>query len=388
MRQRSFSVWRFPGTLKVAIVAFLTAACLTLELVVHGYYGIETVYTHLFYLPIILAGIWFGQRALIPAFILAGAHISVSSFLTGNLDPGAIVRGILFITVALITGTLAPRIVSGACELIASLRDVQSLREKQDVDGLIRLLTHRDAAVQYDTVSALGDIGDDRAVEPLIDVLMKDQYSGVRWRAARALAQIGEPAVEPLIGLLSHPVEDIRWKAAIALGEIGDRRAIPPLIWLLHDHDHFVKGRAAHALGLIGRDAIVPLTEALSHGDDDLRWGAAIALGRIRDPSATIPLARALRDRSENVRSEAAAALAAIGLPAAGRLATFLQEKSTGECREMAAVLMGAECTELRRLLRALSEESDANFLSELVSALRSQGDPLLASLAEDLSHH
>jgi hypothetical protein len=381
-------VWRFPGILKVAIIIALTIGCIALEIVIHGYYGIAFVYTYLFYFPIILAGIWFGQRALIPAFILAGAHISVSSFIAGSPDPGAIVRGILFITVALIIGTLAPRVVSGACRLVASFGNVQSLRENRDVDGLIRLLMHRDAAVQYDAVSALGDIGDDRAVKPLIDVLMKDQYSGVRWRAARALAQIGEPAVEPLIGLLSHPVEDIRWKAAIALGEIGDRRAILPLIRLLLDHDHFVKGRAAHALGLIGRDAVEPLAEVLSQGDDDLRWGAAIALGQIRDPSATIPLAIALKDRNENVRSEAAAALAAIGPPAAGRLASFFLERSLAECRDMASVLMGAECTELRRILRTLSEESDEVFLSDLLSALRSQGDLLLAYLAGDLSRH
>jgi HEAT repeat protein len=44
----------------------------------------------------------------------------------------------------------------------------------------------------------LGEIGDPRAVDPLIEAL-KDEYSRVRSSAARALGEIGDPkAVDPL----------------------------------------------------------------------------------------------------------------------------------------------------------------------------------------------
>ena len=39
---------------------------------------------------------------------------------------------------------------------------------------------------------------------------------GVRWRAALALGDIGEPAVKPLIRALKEHDQDVRWLAALA----------------------------------------------------------------------------------------------------------------------------------------------------------------------------
>ena len=44
---------------------------------------------------------------------------------------------------------------------------------------------------------------------------------GVRWRAALALGDLGEPAVKPLIRALKEHDQDVRWLAALALGKIG-----------------------------------------------------------------------------------------------------------------------------------------------------------------------
>ncbi len=131
--------------------------------------------------------------------------------------------------------------------------------------------------------------------------------------------------MKTLIGALQHHDDDVRWKAAIALGEIGDPRAVGPLIALLCDEDRFVKGRSAHALGLIGEVAVDPLIHALQEGDGNLRWGAAIALGKIRDTRAVKPLIRALADKYENVRAESATSLAGIGKPALAPLLEFLK---------------------------------------------------------------
>jgi len=117
----------------------------------------------------------------------------------------------------------------------------------------------------------------------------------------------------------------VRWKAAIALGEIGDSRAVEPLIALLCDEDRFVKSRAAYSLGMIGKAAVEPLIHALREGDGNLRWGAAIALGKIRDTRAIRPLIWALADKYENVRSESATSLAGFGKPALAPLLQFLK---------------------------------------------------------------
>jgi HEAT repeat protein len=203
--------------------------------------------------------------------------------------------------------------------------DVKKLRESRNVQGLIFALQHKDPTVQYDAAEALGEIGDDRAVEPLLTALKNDETGGVRWKAADALSKLGTPAVAGLISALQHDDEDVRWKTAIALGEIGDPKAIPPLISLLCDDDRYVRSRAAYALSMMGEPAVDPLIHALRKGDGNLRWGAAIALGKIQNPRAIDPLIHALADKYENVRAESAAALAAIGKPALGPLLQILK---------------------------------------------------------------
>jgi HEAT repeat protein len=203
--------------------------------------------------------------------------------------------------------------------------DVKKLRESRNVQGLIYALQHKDPTVQYDAAEALGETGDERAVEPLLAALKNDETGGVRWKAAEALSKLGTPAVAGLISALQHDDDDVRWKAAIALGEIGDPQAIAPLINVLCDNDRFVRSRAAYALSMIGEPAVDPLIHALREGDGNLRWGAAIALGKIQNPRAIAPLIHALADKYENVRAESAAALAAIGKPALGPLLQVLK---------------------------------------------------------------
>ena len=203
--------------------------------------------------------------------------------------------------------------------------DVKKLKESRNVQGLIFALQHKDPTVQYDAAEALGEIGDNLAIEPLLVALKNDETGGVRWKAAEALSKLGTPAVAGLINALQHDDEDVRWKAAIALGEIGDPKAIPSLINLLGDDDRYVRGRSAFALSMIGEPAVDPLIHTLREGDGNLRWGAAIALGKIQNPRAIDPLIHALADKYENVRAESAAALAAIGKPALGPLLQVLK---------------------------------------------------------------
>jgi len=83
-----------------------------------------------------------------------------------------------------------------------------------------------------------------------------------------ALANGGEPAIEPLIQILKDDENsDYRSKAAVVLGDIGDARAVEPLIMALHDKDGNVRVKAAMALGSLGDErAKEPLTKALEEG--------------------------------------------------------------------------------------------------------------------------
>ena len=90
------------------------------------------------------------------------------------------------------------------------------------------MLNSTDDFERGDAAKALGQMGDERVVAPLVQAL-RDSEDAVRWEAARALSMIGEPAVESLLNLLSDQDDDVRGRAAHALGDIRDTRALAEL---------------------------------------------------------------------------------------------------------------------------------------------------------------
>lgn len=63
------------------------------------------------------------------------------------------------------------------------------MEKNKDVKGLIKALKHKDSRVRDIAALVLGDIGDVRAVEPLIQALKDENYS-VRSSASEALEKI------------------------------------------------------------------------------------------------------------------------------------------------------------------------------------------------------
>ena len=77
----------------------------------------------------------------------------------------------------------------------------------------------------------------------------------------------------------------VRMDAAIALGEIGDVRAVDPLIEALADPDYRVRREAARGLGKIGDAcAVDPLIKTLSDKDWRVREVAIESLEKIGEP--------------------------------------------------------------------------------------------------------
>src|SRR5262249_48125319 len=83
-------------------------------------------------------------------------------------------------------------------------------------------------------VAALGGARCAGAYEPLVKAL-SDEYYAVRAGAAMALGDIGEKrAVEPLLAILNKDDTDsVRIGIVVSLGVLGDQRAIEPLEKLL-----------------------------------------------------------------------------------------------------------------------------------------------------------
>ncbi|MCK6625571.1 MAG: HEAT repeat domain-containing protein [Anaerolineae bacterium] len=102
--------------------------------------------------------------------------------------------------------------------------------------------------VDAEAAEALGQLGDTRAVKPLIAALRGGDMQ-LREAAVQALVKFKNTAVEPLINTLHDKDETVRSEVVDALGQLRDVRAIKPLIDALGDKDWLVRDKAAETLG-------------------------------------------------------------------------------------------------------------------------------------------
>lgn len=133
--------------------------------------------------------------------------------------------------------------------------DVQKMETKNDVEGLIKALDYqKDLHVRANAASALGRIGDARAVQSLITALNDKE---IDHRVADALGEIGDKgAVEPLIGIFTASRGILRQSVVRALGKLLDDRALNVLRDALKDEDYLVRIEAVKSLINIGGPAI------------------------------------------------------------------------------------------------------------------------------------
>ncbi len=124
---------------------------------------------------------------------------------------------------------------------------VETLVEYVDADS--------DPALQKVTFRALGEIGDERATQPLANKLAMEN-DVVRSHAARALGMVGDTrAVRPLAATLGDDeVESVRAAAAWALRQIGTRRALERAAEYADDRSYLVAHEAEQARDALAAD--------------------------------------------------------------------------------------------------------------------------------------
>lgn len=114
---------------------------------------------------------------------------------------------------------------------------------------LCALLTIADATTRLRAVETLGEIGDRRAV-PTLAQCLRDWRFTRRETIVQALAKINDPsAIDALLESLSN--EEIRSAAVKALAEVGEP-AVRPLMGLLKNPDPEVVNAAGEALEAMG----------------------------------------------------------------------------------------------------------------------------------------
>jgi len=192
------------------------------------------------------------------------------------------------------------------------VENIEALKKSGDIRGLIRLLDHGKANVQWWAADALGTMGE-TACDPLLKILDYPKVN-VRLGAIEALADIKcSRSVKNLIQKLQKDFNsEVRWAAALALGQIGDPRAIPALEIALEDTDRYVRYGAFVSLSMLGWKPADSTQKALAFiADQD--WHAVKTL----HSAAVFPLINAYRDKNPVTRKKVIELLGEIGGPEA-----------------------------------------------------------------------
>lgn len=156
----------------------------------------------------------------------------------------------------------------------------------------------------------------------LFDVLLDLNHydDATRVAAYDSLLELGPEAVPVLVENFETIDGGARLHVVRALGEIGDERAVPLLLELMRDRapdSYFMlPSLAARALGQIGGEAA--MLGLLGHLEDDnhgVRRMAAKVLGRFRDDRAVDGLGAILQANDAKLRVIAFDSLRRIGTP-------------------------------------------------------------------------
>lgn len=298
--------------------------------------------------------------------------------------------------------------------------DIKKLLATRNVDGLLKATKYNINSPKYDdekirgyAIEALGEIGDARAVVPLIDIYTKKEYSKFNFMREKALAALGNirdvKAVEPLINALQNSNHSVQMQAADCLGKIGDPKAVGPLITLLKDKPFnyaYIYEIIIRSLGLIGdRAAVESLIEAydfdwdvknskdrssfgLKFDNSGIKKAVVVALGNLGSEQAIKKLTTVLRSKEDiDLRREAANSLCKLDwLPEENEFgAEYLILIKAWD----RLILMGDIA--INPLISAANKFSGVGSRDEVITALGVIGDeraiePLIAVLKEPYS--
>jgi HEAT repeat protein len=193
-------------------------------------------------------------------------------------------------------------------------------------DALLVALGDENPEVRFRAARALGQIGGPGVIPTLILTLNHpERFSSIRM--ANVLVSMGPSIVEPIRDSFEELVPGARATALDVLSAVGAAEVAPWLGERLKDPDRDVRSRAARALGTVGDLSAGPeLVLALQDPEWPVRAVAAKALATLRYTAAIPELSNALRDSEWWVRSNAAESLRVMGLQGLAALESMLND--------------------------------------------------------------
>jgi HEAT repeat protein len=205
---------------------------------------------------------------------------------------------------------LAAAMAAGAAAWLAGCgeKKQEDPRARQIRSLKLTLLHNSKTTDRVAAARELGEMGDERAVEPLGKALL-DEAPSVRTMAVDALVRYGDKALPALLDALSDGKTAPRESAAAGLaklrptgsnGELArkvDAAAVPALVKAMDSNDVSVRVAVTGAMGSFPTpESIQALTRAMEDPEAGVRQSAILALGRLRDPRAAEEVLKVLRN--------------------------------------------------------------------------------------------
>jgi HEAT repeat protein len=206
-------------------------------------------------------------------------------------------------------------------EMDATVRTsaLEVLRRTRALDRWVRDLHRTRYAPRIRAIQALGEVGDERALDELLEALGDDDPDVVRAASRAVLVRDRDYASERLAEALSSPNRRIAETAAAVLVGMGEE-ALEPLVSRLSSLDAQARRLAVEGLGSIGEvaavHALLPLLE--TDPEADVRVAALEAGARLGGEAILFALRRASQaDPDWFVRARAYVLLAECNAPGA-----------------------------------------------------------------------
>jgi len=233
--------------------------------------------------------------------------------------------------------------------------NVPKMKARKNVNGLIKLLSDRDAEIRETAAKALGELGFPRVIGPLCRALSDPEWT-VRVSVIEALATTKDPkGIQALIEVLKDEIPAVGQSAAKALVSFG-RQAVNSLASVLTEREPHAREQAIWALGQIEDERVIPaLAVALNDADPPVRVALANTLSEMGDGRGIPALCQLLQDIDPAVVQAAIAATEKVGLPANPLEQAIYAVAKRDWIR--AVVLGGASVESLTRALKSTDEE-------------------------------
>jgi CheY-like chemotaxis protein len=198
------------------------------------------------------------------------------------------------------------------------------------IETLLTALRDPDGLVRQKAAAALENLGW-KPRTPLHGALYL-----IAKREWRRCLQLGAPAVEPLVAVLTDADSDVRQAAAATLDRLGwePETALRGTRYLIAKRDWRTCIRA-------GRAMVGPLIAVLEDADAGVRQGAARALGHIGDVRAVEPLVALLKDTISEVRRAADEGIKQINAARPGDVAEVLKRSAVPQATAVLKRLRG-----------------------------------------------